>query len=419
MKLILLAFSCLLALSTVTSHQLKIHEIPVGHLDSEAERNAKIIYHKSFSLLGEKVEEFIKNLEDKFLPSHKSTILKAFQSFTNLKKRYSRFQTNMNTNSTDFPEIVVEDVQNAQYFGEIALGTPPQKFKVVFDTGSSNLWVPSSSCWSPACFLHSVYRSSKSTTFNKNGTELVINYGSGGVKGFFSNDHCTMGGLQAQNITFGEATTLSGVSFIAAKFDGILGMGFRSISINNVITIFEALYEQNQVEEAAFSFYLSKTPGSDSRLILGGASEKYYEGNIEYYPVVSQTYWVINMNSFTVNGQEVKVSKAIMDTGTSLIVGSKDIVDPINAAIGTVDASCKDLDKLPNVIVNISGRDYTLTPSDYVLKAGLFGVEQCLSGFMAMDLPLKDSIILGDVFLKTYYTVFDMTHKQVGIARAK
>ena len=419
MKFIIIAFICLIAFSSVLSYQLKIHEIPVSHTESDVERNAKILYHKSFSLLGEKVKDFIKNLSDTFLPSHKSSILKAFESFTNLKQRYSRFQQNMNNNSTEYPEIVVEDVQNAQYFGEIALGTPPQKFKVVFDTGSSNLWVPSSSCWSPACFLHSLYRSSKSTSFSKNGTELVINYGSGGVKGFFSNDHVSIGGLQAQNITFGEATSLSGVSFLAAKFDGILGMGFRSISINNVITIFEALYEQNQVEEAAFSFYLSKTPGSDSRLILGGAFEKYYEGKLEYYPVISQTYWVINMNSFSINGQEVKVSKAIMDTGTSLIVGSKDIIDPINIAIGTVDASCKDLEKLPNVVVNISGKEYTLTPNEYVLKAGLFGVEQCLSGFMGMDLPFKDSVILGDVFLKTYYTVFDMTHKQVGIARAK
>ena len=418
MKLILLILS-LLALSLVSSHQMKIHEIPVGHVESETERNAKIIYHKTFSALGDNVEAFVNSLTNTFLPSQKKTILKAFQSFTNLKKRYSRFQTNINNNTTDFPEVIVEDVQNAQYFGEIALGTPPQKFKVVFDTGSSNLWIPSASCWSPACFLHSVYRSKKSSSFNKNGTELVINYGSGGVKGFFSNDHVTMGGLQAKNITFGEATTLSGISFIAAQFDGILGMGFRSISINNVITIFEALYEQGQVEEAAFSFYLSKTPGFESRLVLGGALEKYYEGKMEYYPVVSQTYWVISMNFFKVNGQEVKVSKAIVDTGTSLIVGSKEIIDPINAAIGTVDATCKDLDKLPNVIVNISGNDYTLTPEDYVLKASLFGVTQCICGFMALDLPLKDSIILGDVFLKTYYTVFDMTHKQVGIARAK
>jgi len=416
MKLFILILS-ILALSVYTQ---KIYEIPINHIDSEPERNAKIVLHKSFSEMSDKIEDFITTFSNKFLPNYKSQILSNYESFLNLKKRYTRFQSSLASNATDFPEVVIEDVMNAQYFGEIALGTPPQKFKVVFDTGSSNLWVPSHSCWSIPCWIHNTFKSDKSSSFNKNGTNLEIRYGSGAIKGFFSNDHVTLGNVVAKNITFGEATKLSGVSFIAAKFDGILGMGFRSISINHVITIFEALYEQKQIDEASFSFYLSKTAGSsDSRLILGGADERFYEGKLNYYPVISETYWVIAMNHFKVNGQEVKVSKAIMDTGTSLIVGSKDIIDKINNQIGTVDATCKDLDKLPDVSISIGNEEYVLKPDDYVLKAGLFGYVQCVSGFMAMDLPLKDTVILGDVFLKTYYTVFDMTHKQVGLARAK
>lgn len=416
MKVIIL----LISLSILSVYTQKVYEIPINHLESETERNAKIVLHKSFSEISDNVEEFISSFSEKFLPSYKSSILNNYQSFLNLKNRYSRFQRVISSNTTTLPEIVIDDIMNAQYFGEIALGTPPQKFKVVFDTGSSNLWVPSHSCWSIPCWIHNTYKSSQSSSFYKNGTSLEIRYGSGAIKGFFSNDHVTLGNVQAKNITFGEATTLSGVSFIAAKFDGILGMGFRSISINHVITIFEALYEQKQIEEASFSFYLSKNAGTtESRLILGGADEKYYEGKLEYFPVISETYWVIAMNHFKVNGQEVKVSKAIMDTGTSLIVGSKDIIDKINAEIGTVDTSCKDLDKLPEITVNIGGLDFVLKSDDYVLKAGLFGYVQCVSGFMAMDLPLKDTVILGDVFLKTYYTVFDMTHKQVGLAKAK
>jgi cathepsin D len=319
--------------------------------------------------------------------------------------------------------VPVTNFDDAQYYGPVSIGTPAQNFLVVFDTGSSNLWVPSSSCFTIGCLLHNNYKSSRSSTYVKNGAAFVIEYGSGGVKGFLSQDTVTWGGLSVLNQVFAEVTSEQGISFDVARFDGILGMAWQTISVNNVTPVFQNLFSQGQVTQNSFGFFLTRTAGQGgSTLTLGGYNSNLFSGGLFYVPLYSQDYWRIAIDSITVGTTRIAINNilGIVDTGTSLLVGDTNLVNAINKQIGTVDKLCLNLVFLPSVTIVLNGKSFVLDPTDYVLEISDNGVSECINGFEADNFPaqLANNLILGDLFIRKYYTHFDFGGSRVGFATA-
>lgn len=325
-------------------------------------------------------------------------------------------------------DIPLGNYMNVQYFADIALGTPPQAFKVVLDTGSANLWVPGSQCNSIACFLHTKYDSSKSSTYKKNGTEFEIRYGSGAVSGYISQDTLYMGGLTIPKQDFGETTNEPGLAFAFGKFDGILGLAYDTISVNHVVPPFYSALDQGLLDDPVFSFKLGNTnkEGDEGVFTLGGIDEEAYSGKITYLPVRRKAYWEVQFDALSLGTEtaELQNTGAVIDTGTSLITLPSQLAEIINTQIGAkkgwngqYTVECDSRTSLPDMKFNFDGYNFTLSPFDYILEIS----GSCISAITPFDFPepIGPLSIVGDAFLRRYYSVYDYGNNAVGLAAAK
>lgn len=320
--------------------------------------------------------------------------------------------------SASAPLVAIHDYQNSQYYGSISLGNPPQEFSVIFDTGSSNLWVPSKSCSN--CGSKTLYDSHSSSTYSQNGSKFNIEYGSGPVSGFLSYDSLTIADIKVEKQEFAEITDASGLgkAYSLGKFDGILGLAFDQISVDGIPTVFTNLLKQDSTLKSLFAFYLGNN--ADGELTLGYSDKKHYTGELTYVNLTATDYWRIELDSVFLGNSRVHGSaSAIVDTGTSLLTGPSDAVELIAKQLGARKfvqgeylVSCsKDL---PSLTFNIGGIEYTFDKSDYLIQSG----KLCLLGIISLDVPAPNGPlwILGDVFIRKYYTVFDYGNQRVGFA---
>jgi saccharopepsin len=254
-----------------------------------------------------------------------------------------------------------------------------------------------------------------------------VQYGSGSIKGFVSNDHLTIGDLSIKDQDFAEATEEPGLAFAFGRFDGIMGLAYDTISVEHVVPPFYNMINQGLLDEPVFSFYLGDTANGDddeAEVVFGGVDKSHYTGDITYLPLRRKAYWEVDLDSISFGHESASFENtgAILDTGTSLIVLPTEMSELINAQIGAkkgfngqYSVECDARASLPDMTWTLTGRNFTITPYDYILEVQ----GSCISTFMGMDFPGTPIVILGDAFLRRWYSIYDLGNTRVGLAAAK
>ncbi|RXN34727.1 cathepsin E-like protein [Labeo rohita] len=288
---------------------------------------------------------------------------------------------------------------DAQFFGQISLGKPEQNFTVVFDTGSTDLWVPSSYCVSQACAMHNKFKAFESSTYAHDGRVFGIHYGSGHLLGVMAREELKVGSVTVQNQVFGEAVYEPGFAFVLAQFDGVLGLGFPQLAEELGSPVFDSMIAQGVLDEPIFSFYLRKTStlistvcphiyyringsGFGGELLFGGMDETRFVSPINWIPVTQKGYWQIRLDAVKVQGalsfcyRSTKGCQAIVDTGTSLIGGpARDVlllqqfIGATPTAVGEYLIDCVRISSLPVVSFLINNVEYPLTGEQYIRRS--------------------------------------------------
>eukprot|EP00930_Biecheleria_cincta_P045337 TRINITY_DN31257_c0_g1_i1.p1 TRINITY_DN31257_c0_g1~~TRINITY_DN31257_c0_g1_i1.p1 ORF type:complete len:636 (+),score=122.36 TRINITY_DN31257_c0_g1_i1:103-2010(+) len=337
--------------------------------------------------------------------------------FNRHKSRYKMAYNDMNAFSTEI-------VHKTAYWGSVKVGTPPQEFSVIFDTGSGNLILPTTSCTSAGCRSHKKYSPSASSTSktvrNENGEDSTqITFGTGDITGDFYEDKFCIGDGLCSDIRFIGSTEQSASPFSHTPFDGILGLGFKDLSMGNNFNILDDMYAAGTLPGGQFSVFL--TEDGSSEITFGGFKQEQLASEVVWAPVTHESYWQVAVKDITFDNTDTKLCGAqgcqvAVDTGTSMLAGPPSLVSALQEKLSPKD-DCSDFDALPKIGFRLGNKILNLAPEDYMDR----DANGCSFSLMPLDVPPPRGplFIFGDPFLRRFVTIYDKSGPSVGFAVAK
>jgi len=334
--------------------------------------------------------------------------------------------------------LVVNQGYDASFYGTLAIGTPPYPFDVILDTGSSDLWVASSSCDS-TCAGSGNFDPAKSSTFKSLNHAFNISYVSGEAAGTLVQDVVQMAGFTVLTQEFGSVTSTSH-GLLESPVTGLIGLAWRSLSSSGAMPFWQALSSGGSLDSPLMAFQLTRYINSShvgnlqpgGSLTMGYVNESLYTGSIDYrnIPTSQPSYWIQQITSLTVQGHSISLpngsaSYASIDTGTTLVAGPASSIAAIYAQIPDSSPGTGNWEGFysypcsheVNVEISFGGPSWTISPVDFQFQSIRNSSDRCYGAFYAI--PTSSGLpqwIIGDTFLKNVYSVFRYNPPSVGFA---
>lgn len=455
-----------MALASVNEHlepSKQLVTIPLSQYPAISQR-----WKQDMSLLEEFRQELLLRSQKDAVSSQKSRQNASTEQNTGYHVRGAKHSNNnladvyqdvaVFTSEQNAAKVVVPmgDGPRSRFVGPVGIGSPPQTFWLIFDTGSTNLQVVGNQCNVASCLKVSRFDASKSSTFmpSRPRVEAQITFGTGRIHSEIGTDQVTLGQFVIPNQTFGiiyyeeeEKENATNI-FDDIYFEGILGLGFPSLGSTGQTPLFDNLMlATNGTISPQFAIYMDNAPDIpfvdnsslifSSAFLLGGVDPRFFEPPIRYVPVMREHYWQLELKSLWVGSVRYCCNpgdrhSVILDSGTSFnSVPSKEalgflslipsgpcnLVEKENSSHGNVT--------YPTIVYRLAGDvDIELTPEMYLLKG--FN-DECTPAFMPLDVPRNfgHAYILGAIpFMQYYFTVFTRgtgtnNPSMIGIAKAK
>ncbi|KAJ6631021.1 aspartic peptidase A1 [Mycena sp. CBHHK59/15] len=314
------------------------------------------------------------------------------------------------------------EAQDVGYLATIQMGTPPQNYLILMDSGSADLWVASEACQSTSggnCGNHQTLGSQSSSSFVASNTPFQVTYGTGAVQGAIIQDDVTVAGLTLKAHSFGVATQET-VDFSSDQvpFDGLMGLAQSTLSQQKVATPVEALASQGLISEAITSYKIPRAADNknDGEITFGALDPTKFDSAtlVTVANVNTQGFWEAPLDAVTVDGTDTGLAgrTAILDTGTTLIVAPPADATAVHQLITGAKADGQGGFTVPcsfnqTVALSFGGTVFAIDPRDIAIGSAQSTTGDCTD----------TEWLVGDVFLKNAYFSTDVGKNTLSLAK--